>query len=94
MAINMALLGFIGSNFGAIAMNPFFAIAGAASSAHGFVRMTTAALLGGAIGYAYDGTARPLALALLASGLACLALVLWSEKGKLFGPSDAEMRGR
>ena len=47
--------------------------------------------LGGAIGYAYDGTARPLALALLASGLACLALVLWSEKGRLFGPSDAEM---
>lgn len=90
MAINMALLGFIGSNFGAIAMNPFFAIAGAASSAHGFVRMTTAALLGGAIGYAFDGTARPLALALLASGLACLVLVLWSEKGKLFGPSDAE----
>jgi MFS transporter, DHA1 family, multidrug resistance protein len=91
MAINMALLGFIGSNFGAIAMNPFFNIAGAASSAHGFVRMTTAALLGGAIGYAFDGTARPLALALLASGLACLVLVLWSEKGKLFGPSDAEM---
>ncbi len=94
MAINMALLGFIGSNFGAIAMNPFFAIAGAASSAHGFVRMTTAALLGGAIGYAFDGTARPLALALLASGLVCLVLVLLSEKGKLFGPSDAEMRGR
>ena len=95
MAINMALLGFIGSNFGAIAMNPFFAIAGAASSAHGFIRMTTAALLGGAIGYAYDGTARPLALALLASGLTCLVLVLLSEKGKLFGPSDAEagMRG-
>lgn len=94
MAINMALLGFIGSNFGAIAMNPFFNIAGAASSAHGFVRMTTAALLGGAIGYAFDGTARPLALALLASGLACLVLVLWSEKGKLFGPSDAETGGR
>jgi DHA1 family bicyclomycin/chloramphenicol resistance-like MFS transporter len=90
MAINMALLGFIGSNFGAIAMNPFFSIAGAASSAHGFVRMTTAALLGGAIGYAFDGTARPLALALLASGLLCLVLVLLSEKGRLFGPSDAE----
>ncbi|WDA39687.1 multidrug effflux MFS transporter [Erythrobacter sp. BLCC-B19] len=93
MAINMALLGFIGSNFGAIAMNPFFDTAGAASSAHGFVRMTMASLLGGAIGYAFDGTARPLALALLASGLACLVLVLLSEKGKLFGPSDAEMGG-
>ena len=91
MATNMALLGFIGSNFGAIAMNPFFAIAGAASSAHGFVRMTMAALLGGAIGYAFDGTARPLALALLASGLVCLMLVLLSEKGRLFGPSDGDM---
>jgi MFS transporter, DHA1 family, multidrug resistance protein len=90
MAINMALLGFIGSNFGAIAMNPFFAIAGAASSAHGFVRMTMAAVVGAGIGYAFDGTARPLALALLASGLACLMLVLLSEKGKLFGPSDAD----
>jgi DHA1 family bicyclomycin/chloramphenicol resistance-like MFS transporter len=91
MAINMALLGFIGSNFGAIAMNPFFAIAGAASSAHGFVRMTMAAVVGAGIGYAFDGTARPLALALLASGLTCLALVLFSEKGKLFGPSDGDM---
>lgn len=91
MAVNMALLGFIGSNFGAIAMNPFFNIAGAASSAHGFVRMTMAAVIGAGIGYSFDGTARPLALALLTSGLTCLALVLLSEKGKLFGPSDAEL---
>jgi MFS transporter, DHA1 family, multidrug resistance protein len=91
MAINMALLGFVGSNFGAIAMNPFSNIAGAASSAQGFVRMTMAAVVGAVIGYAYDGTARPLALALLASGLACLVLVLFSEKGKLFGRADAEM---
>ncbi|MEL7188356.1 MAG: multidrug effflux MFS transporter [Pseudomonadota bacterium] len=88
MAINMMLLGFIGSNFGAIAMNPFFAIAGAASSAHGFVRMTMAAVIGAVIGQAFDGTARPLAIALLASGIVCLLLVLFSEKGKLFGPPD------
>jgi DHA1 family bicyclomycin/chloramphenicol resistance-like MFS transporter len=93
MAINMALLGFIGSNFGAIAMQPFHRIAGAASSAHGFFRMTFAALIGSGIGYAFDGTARPLALSLLASGFVCLALVLWSEKGKLFGPSDRELAG-
>jgi DHA1 family bicyclomycin/chloramphenicol resistance-like MFS transporter len=90
MATNMVLLGFIGSNFGAIAMNPFFAIAGAASSVHGFVRMTTAAFLGGLIGYAYDGTAQPLALSLLGSGLVCLTLILFSEKGKLFGPPDEQ----
>ena len=91
MAVNMMLLGFIGSNFGSIAMNPFFAIAGAASSVHGFVRLTLAALLGAAVGYAYDGTALPLALSLLGAGLVCLALVLFSEKGKLFGPPEPEM---
>ncbi|MEM6475642.1 MAG: multidrug effflux MFS transporter [Pseudomonadota bacterium] len=88
MAFNMMLLGFIGSNFGAIAMNPFFSIAGAASSMHGFIRLTTAAVIGGLIGYSFDGTARPLALALLASGIVSLVLVLFSEKGKLFGPPD------
>lgn len=92
MAINMALLGFIGSNFGSIAMNPFFHIAGAASSVHGFVRMTSAALLGATIGYAFDGTARPLAVALLASGIACLVLVLFSERGRLFAPPQAQQR--
>jgi DHA1 family bicyclomycin/chloramphenicol resistance-like MFS transporter len=92
MAVNMALLGFIGSNFGSIAMNPFFHIAGAASSVHAFVRMTSAALIGAMIGYAFDGTARPLSLALLASGIACLALVLFSEKGRLFAPPQAQHR--
>ncbi len=92
MAINMALLGFIGSNFSSIAMNPFFHIAGAASSAHAFVRMTFAAVIGAVIGYAFDGTARPLALALFASGIACVLLVLLSEKGRLFAPPQAQER--
>lgn len=92
MAINMALLGFIGSNFSSIAMNPFFHIAGAASSVHAFVRMTTSSLIGGAIGYSFDGTAQPLALALLASGVVCLLLVLFSEKGRLFAPPQAKQR--
>ncbi len=92
MAVNMALLGFIGSNFGAIAMNPFFAIAGAASSVHSAVRLSMASILGAGIGYAFDGTARPLALALLASGIVCLLLVLFSEKGRLFGPPEPALR--
>jgi DHA1 family bicyclomycin/chloramphenicol resistance-like MFS transporter len=37
-----------------------------------------------AIGQAYDGTARPLAVALLISGLLALGLVLFSERGVLF----------
>lgn len=85
MAANMSLLGFIGANFGSIALQPFRHIAGAASSAQGFLRMTSGAALGAYIGYAYDGTARPLALALLITAVLSLAFVLFSERGELFG---------
>ena len=90
MAANMSLLGFIGANFGSIAMQPFRHIAGAASSAQSFLRMTTGALLGAAVGYAYDGSARPLATALLVSALTSLAFVLYSERGRLFGPPEPD----
>ena len=84
MAINLALLGFIGANFSSIALQPFMHMAGTASSGQTFLRMVTGALLGGAIGQAFDGTARPIAMALLVCGLLALVLVLWSERGKLF----------
>ena len=90
MAANMSLLGFIGANFGSIALQPFRHIAGAASSAQGFLRMTSGAALGAFIGYAYDGTARPLALALLITAVLSLAFVLFSEKGELFGAKVEE----
>ncbi len=90
MAANMSLLGFIGANFGSIAMQPFRHIAGAASSAQSFLRMTTGALLGAGIGYAYDGTARPLALALLVTATTSLLFVLYSERGSLFGPPEPD----
>ena len=90
MAANMSLLGFIGANFGSIAMQPFKHIAGAASSAQSFLRMTTGALLGATIGYAYDGSARPLATALLVAALTSLAFVLYSEGGRLFGPPEPD----
>lgn len=85
MAANMSLLGFIGANFGSIALQPFRHIAGAASSAQGFLRMTSGAALGAWIGYMYDGTARPLAAALLITAVLSLAFVLFSERGELFG---------
>ncbi len=84
MSINLGLLGFLGANFGSIAMQPFARIAGAASSIQTFFRMFGAALVGLAIGQAYDGTARPLAMALLSCSLLALAFVLYSEKGRLF----------
>ncbi len=84
ISINLCLLGFLGANFGSIAMQPFFNSAGAASSVQAFIRMLLGAAMGIAIGQAYDDTALPLAIALLASSLASLALVLFSERGKLF----------
>jgi DHA1 family bicyclomycin/chloramphenicol resistance-like MFS transporter len=84
MATNLALLGFLGANFGSIAMQPFATIAGAASSVQTFFRMFGAAIVGLIIGQAYDGTARPFAHALLICSLGALLLVSYSERGKLF----------
>jgi DHA1 family bicyclomycin/chloramphenicol resistance-like MFS transporter len=89
IALNICLLGFIGANFNAIAMNPFSGIAGSASSIQAFIRMLIAASLGIVIGQAYNGTALPLAVAWLACGLGALGLVLISERGRLFGPRDS-----
>lgn len=80
----MCLIAFMGANFTSIAMQPFARIAGAAASVQMFLRSILSALLGTAIGQAYDGSARPLALALFTGGVLALGLVLFSEKGKLF----------
>ena len=85
MSLSMAMLGFIGANFSSIAMQPFYHIAGAASSGQTAMRMVTGALLGALIGSLFDGTALPLAMAMLSCGLLALVAVLFSEKGRLFG---------
>ncbi len=84
MTVNMCLMGFVGANFGSIAMQPFARGAGAAASAQAFIRMVLAAVLGSLIGQAYDGSARPLAVALLSAGTVAMLLVLFSERGRLF----------
>lgn len=84
MTLNLCLMGFIGANFGSIALQPFARIAGAAASLQTFLRVALGAAIGAGIGQAYDGTARPLALALLVAGVSALLLVLHSENGRLF----------
>ena len=84
MITNMILIGFIGANFNSIALQPFERTAGSASSMQSFLRTVIASVIGIIIGQAYDGTAHPLALGLLAAGIFALALVLFSERGKLF----------
>jgi DHA1 family bicyclomycin/chloramphenicol resistance-like MFS transporter len=84
MTANMALMSFIGANFASIAIQPFARIAGAAASVQAFLRMVPASVLGAFIGQSYDGSATPFAAALLAAGLGCLGLILFSERGQLF----------
>ncbi len=84
MTLNLCLMGFITANFGSIALQPFARMAGAAASVQVFLRLVIGSTLGALIGQAYDGSARPLALALLVAGVGCLLLVLYSERGKLF----------
>ncbi len=84
MTANFCLLGFLGANFGAIALQPFARIAGAAASLQAFVRMALGSLLGILVGQAFDGSALPLTLSLLGFGSLALGLVLFSERGKLF----------
>ena len=84
MSANLCLLGFMGANFGSIAMQPFQTTAGAASSAQSFVRLLMGAGVGIVIGQSYDGSARPLAFALFVCSCLSLCLVLFSERGKLF----------
>lgn len=84
MTVNLALIGFLGSNFSSIALQPFRHFAGSASSLQTTVRVGGGAVLGAIVGAAYDGTARPLGIALFLLSLGGLALVLYSERGRLF----------
>jgi DHA1 family bicyclomycin/chloramphenicol resistance-like MFS transporter len=84
ITLNMAMIGFVGSNFSSIAMQPFGAVAGSASSFQSFVRTIVSALIGAWIGQQFTGSVVPMALGFLLCGLAALALVAFGERGQLF----------
>ena len=84
MMVNVGLIGFIGSNFGSIAMEDFGHMAGVASSYQSFAKTLLAAVVGALIGQQYNGTTLPLAYAFLVSAVVGLGLVFWAERGKLF----------
>ena len=86
-AIAMIFFGMIGSNFGAIAMEPLGALAGTASSVQGFAQTAIGAITGGLIGASFDGTVFPLTAGFAAVGLLALGFVLIAEKGELLGTS-------
>jgi DHA1 family bicyclomycin/chloramphenicol resistance-like MFS transporter len=82
----MACFGLASANFGALAMQPLGHVAGTASSVQGTIGTIGGALLGLAIGQSFDGTTIPLVAGFLVAGAAGLAIVLLTERGRLFGP--------
>jgi MFS transporter, DHA1 family, multidrug resistance protein len=71
-----------------MAMEPLGAVAGTASSFMGFYTTLAAALLGLAIGQAFDGTVLPLGVGYVVLSVLAVLVVLWTEKGRLFVPQN------
>ncbi|HTH97455.1 MAG TPA: multidrug effflux MFS transporter [Stellaceae bacterium] len=69
----VASLGMVGANGIAGCLNIFPERAGAASALFGCLQMTSGAILGALVGWAADGTARPMAVFVCAGGVLALA---------------------
>src|SRR3546814_11725516 len=59
MMVNVGLVGFIGSNFGSIAMEEFGHMAGLASSYQSFAKTLLSAPVGATTGQTYSGSTLP-----------------------------------
>ena len=84
MALTLFFFGLIMPNFNAIAMEPMGRIAGTPSSFFGAVTTGLGAGLGLLVGQQFDGSVMPLLAGFAAFGLTGLAIVLVTEKGRLF----------
>ena len=96
MQLTFVSFSFTTSNFGTLAMTNMAPIAGTASSFQGVTGTIGGALLGLAIGQSFDGTQLPFLIGCALCGTLSLALVLWTERGKLFAaigrPEEDEER--
>lgn len=88
-ALTLGAFGMISSNFNALAMQPAAYGAGSAAAMFGALTTTGGALIGGLIGRAYDGTALPFLIGITLLGLAILATIYWTERGRLFQDAAA-----
>lgn len=72
-------------NFNTIAMDPMKAIAGTASAVIGTISTAGGAMLGAVLDRSFDGTILPMATGFAVLGAVSFGLVLWAERGHLFG---------
>jgi MFS transporter, DHA1 family, multidrug resistance protein len=85
-ALMMFFFGLMIANFTSLAMEPHGHIAGTASSLYGSITTLLGIGIGTTIGQGYDGTLVPFATGFFLCTLASLAVVLVTEKGRLFRP--------
>jgi DHA1 family bicyclomycin/chloramphenicol resistance-like MFS transporter len=88
MELTFVAFAFTTSNFGTLAMTNMAPIAGTASSFQGVTGTIGGAALGFFIGRSFDGTHLPFLIGLATCGVVALGLVLWTERGRLFGEMD------
>ena len=84
MALAFVGFAFTSSNLSALAMANMAPIAGTASSVQGVVGTIGGAVIGFAIGQAFDGTVRPFLIGIAGCAVAALIATLLTERGSLF----------
>jgi len=80
--LTMASFAMVGANLGSLAMQPLGRIAGTASSVQGAIGTLGGALIGAAIGQAFNGTVVPFLAGLFLCGAAGLLIALWANGGR------------
>ena len=78
------------ANFSTLAMTNMRAFAGTASSIQGVASTIGGALVGLAIGQAFDGTVLPFLAGMTIAAAVALGIVLTTERGRLFAAIDAD----
>jgi DHA1 family bicyclomycin/chloramphenicol resistance-like MFS transporter len=82
MAAAFFCIGMLFANFNALAMAPLGHIAGVGTAVVGSLTTLISMSLGAAIGWAYDGTVLPLVAGFALLGLAAIAVMCWTERGR------------
>jgi MFS transporter, DHA1 family, multidrug resistance protein len=91
MGLTFMAFAFTTSNLGTLAMTNMAPIAGTASSFQGVTGTIGGATIGFGIGQAFDGTQLPFLVGLAVCGAVGLAIVLWTERGRLFAGIDPKI---
>ena len=88
--LTMACFSFTSSNFGTLAMEHMAPIAGTASSVQGVIGTIGSALIGFAIGQAYDGTLLPYLGGIFGCAVGAFVIVALTERDKMFAAIAAD----